>query len=186
MENNAIELSFCKTIYKDGELYIGIMASCPSSNSNQVNDTFSSCEIVVHYMNGNVWTEFAHLDYSDAVNNKSEIKNMFNISEWTTNSSMPDDCIYEIHLKSKEGLTKDALISDVRFVYECMLDKLTKSSDDCCDAISDDIIRMYLTLYGHTTAMQYGDLPTAKEFYKRLLKCGCKCTPVRKPSCGCK
>lgn len=182
MENNAIELSFCKTIYdSDGKLYIGIMANCPSE------DFFTNCTITIHYMNGTEWRTFDQkLDYSTAVNNKNAIKNLLNISEWTTNSSLPDDCIYEIYLESDSGLTKDALISDVRFVYECMLDKLTKSSDDCCDSISDDIIRMYLTLYGHTTAMQYGDISTAKEFYKRLLKCGCKCTPVRKPSCGCK
>ena len=182
MENNAIELSFCKTIYKDGELYIGIMANCPSG------DNFIECTITIHYMDGTEWNIFDQkLDYSNALLNKPTlIKNLFNISEWTTNSLLPDNCIYEIYLKSENGLEKSAFISDVRFVYECMLDKLTKSSDDYCDDISDDIIRMYLTLYGHTTAMQYGDLSTAKEFYKRLLKCGCKCAPARKPSCGCK
>lgn len=178
MENNAIELSFCKTIYKDGELYIGIMASCPEDNE------FTKCTITIHYMNNSTWDDNLVLDYSNVIKG-SEIKNLFGISDQVSNLPIQNDCIYQIHLESGE-LTKDAYISDVRFVYECMLDKLTKSSDDCCEAISDDVIRMYLTLYGHTTAMQYGDLPTAQEFYKRLLKCGCKCAPIRKPSCGCK
>lgn len=178
MESNAIEISFCNIVYKNDDLYIGLIASCPPEHK------FETCQITIHYLSGGKWENSSIIDYSSSVNNQSNIKKLFNISDFI--SSPIDGCIYQINLQTDQELSEDAYVSDVRFVYECMLSKLTKSSDDCCDVISDDVIRMYLTLYGHTTAMQYGDLPTAKEFYRRLLNCGCKCTPTRKPSCGCK
>ena len=176
-----INIELCKVLYKDNEPYIAIIASCPTDYH------FNQCIITDHNFASGVWTNGVEYDVIAAFGDE-QLTTLQHLIPLGIIASNPND-IYSVVLKATNNeseITADAVISDVRFVYDCLIDKLIHSTEDCCQPVSDDIIRMYLTLYGHTTAMQYGDIPTAKEMYTRLIKCGCKCPSVPKTSCGCK
>lgn len=181
-----INIELCKVLYKDNKPYIAIVAECSE------NDQFNKCTITDYNFDSGQWADGVQYDITAALQVRdpetgepiigNKLTHLIPLGNIVGN---PND-IYNIHLETVNEASADAVISDVRFVYDCLIDKLIHSTEDCCQPVSDDVIRMYLTLYGHTTAMQYGDIPTAKEMYTRLIKCGCKCAPVPKTSCGCK
>lgn len=181
-----INIELCKVLYKDNNPYIAIIAECSEP------DQFKKCTITDYNFDSGQWDNGVQYDVTAALGETNQETNETIIGSKLTHLiplgsiiGNPND-IYNIHLETTSGDYVDAVISDVRFVYDCLIDKLIHSTEDCCQPVSDDVIRMYLTLYGHTTAMTYGDLPTAKELYTRLVKCGCKCVPIPKSPCGCK
>lgn len=180
-----INIELCKVLYKDNKPYIAIVAECSET------DHFTKCTITDYNFASGQWGEGVQYDITTALQETDPVTGKPIIGNKLTHLiplgsivGNPND-IYNIHLETDLGASADAVISDVRFVYDCLIDKLIHSTEDCCQPVSDDVIRMYLTLYGHTTAMQYGDIQTAKEMYTRLIKCGCKCPSVPKTSCGC-
>ena len=181
-----INIELCKVLYKDNSPYIAIVAECSET------DWFNKCTITDYNFDSGQWDDGVQYDITTALQETDPETNEPIIGNKLTHLiplgsivGNPND-IYSIHLETNLGASADAVISDVRFVYDCLIDKLIHSTEDCCQPVSDDVIRMYLTLYGHTTAMQYGDIQTAKEMYTRLIKCGCKCASTPKTSCGCK
>lgn len=178
---NHISIELCKVSYKDNKPYIVIMASCPESY------TFTGYQIKNHIFDGGVWHEACYDIPLVALESKNILTHLIPIESLSSAiGGIYTVTLMAYHNEDETQLTESAYISDVKFVYHCLLDKLMHSTQDCCSSVSDDVIRLYLTLYGHVTAMQYKDLITAKEMYARLLKCGCKCIPNVKSSCGCK
>lgn len=94
--------------------------------------------------------------------------------------------IYKVDLKASSGYEEyiDTIyISDVEFMYECMLSELNLLDLDSCTPVSNDIITKYLLLYGHTLAMSYKDIDRAEYFFKKMKNCPVACgTPV---TCNC-
>lgn len=92
-------------------------------------------------------------------------------------------------------LSDYAVCSDVNFAYRCMLDDILKI--DPCEGVSDDAIRKYLLLYGHTAALAAGDDEYAEAYFKIVSQCfdycnnnrGC-CSPCKRPKetsgCNCR
>jgi hypothetical protein len=76
------------------------------------------------------------------------------------------DICEEIPMDEQEDT---AICSDVNFVYRCLLDGILEEGP--CDPVSDEIIRKYLILYGHETAMKLRHLETAERYFKYLAKC---------------
>ena len=92
-------------------------------------------------------------------------------------------------------LEDHAICSDVNQVYKCMLKELMKLEDPCFE-VSDDLIREYLLLYGHQSALTLGDLEIAERYFRLIVNCfdncsnpcGCTCgqpKPVNINSCNC-
>lgn len=93
-----------------------------------------------------------------------------------------------------------AICSDVSSVYQCLLEDIVDSCDNCSkgSSVSDETIRNYLILYGHQSAMYRRDLDVAERYFKILSKCfkscsgGCNTnccgqhTHNVKSDCGCK
>lgn len=91
-----------------------------------------------------------------------------------TNASAPNELITEL------------VASDVNSVYNYMLNSILTM--DKCDILPDDMVRNYLLLYGHQSAMFVNDDETAKEYF-RLITNGfnkCKTSVPSGTSCGCK
>lgn len=129
-------------------------------------------------------------------------------SEWTL--KIPVECLgnhipamYTITLYAHsdspdEGYSPDiedtALVSDINGVYDLLFEAITKPGK--CDPISDDAIRNYMLLYGHTAAMYERDIDSAKYFFKYIAKqfanccqkpSRCSCAKGTPPdNCGCK
>jgi hypothetical protein len=74
-------------------------------------------------------------------------------------------------------ITDTAICSDVVEAYKCMMDDLFMSEKDssCKDLVSDEVIRKYLLIYGHTAAMAARDLDTAQEYFRLIGNCFDKC-----------
>lgn len=123
------------------------------------------------------------------------------ISEGTPSLLIGFTCVESVETdpcnKDPEEIETTAICSDVGPVYRCILDGVLNSAcaTDCSTGtVSDDVIRNYLVLYGHTAAMQSGDLETAELYFRMLTTCFNLCKPCcscgKKPkiinSCGCK
>lgn len=81
-----------------------------------------------------------------------------------------------------ESCLEDHMIcSDVNQAYKCMLDDLLDLREPCFE-ISDELIRKYLLLYGHQSALQAGDYEVAEDFFKFIVNCFKACPPG--PNCG--
>lgn len=72
-----------------------------------------------------------------------------------------------------ETLNATAYASDVEGSFNCMLAHILNS--DPCEAVSDDVIRNYLILFGHQAALREGDVASAWEYFKLLDNCFNKC-----------
>lgn len=85
-----------------------------------------------------------------------------------------------------DPLITELVASDVNYAYECMLKNILSLGK--CDTLSDDMIRNYLLLYGHQSAMFVNDDETAKEYFRIISSCFNKCgtTTPSGSSCGCK
>lgn len=100
--------------------------------------------------------------------------------------------VYHVHLEvgsrtQDDRIEEDIYISDVEFVYHCLVPKLSElCGNSKCVELPDELITQYLLLYGHQLAMQYKDLGTATYLYKKMLNCGNPCPPVSAIDCGCK
>ena len=94
--------------------------------------------------------------------------------------------IYKVVFKASsqyEDYVETMYVSDVEFMYECMLSDLNLLDLDSCTPVSDDLIVKYLLLYGHTLAMAYKDIDRAEYFFKKMKHCLNKCmTPI---TCNC-
>lgn len=94
--------------------------------------------------------------------------------------------IYKVDLKASFGNEEciDTIyVSDVEFMYECMLEELNLIDLDSCTPVSNDLITKYLLLYGHTLAMSYKDIDRAEYFFKKMKNCPGVCgTPI---TCNC-
>ena len=77
-------------------------------------------------------------------------------------------------------LEDHAICSDVNQVYNCMLKDLMKLEDPCFE-VSDELIREYLLLYGHQSALALGDLEIAERYFKLIINCFDNCNNP----CGC-
>lgn len=188
MEN--IHINLCKVHHLNNNVYVYLDADCNGNNGYK----FTKCSITVTKYDPSTrkWsTSTTSLDYSSAIEgltSKTKIQHALPITSLIGGNPY---AIYTVNLSAENSespelpeLTKSALISDVLFVYKCLIDRLTNQTNDNCDIVSDDLIKIYLCLYGHTTAMQYNDLPTAKEFYHRLVSSCGRCSSLT-PSCNC-
>lgn len=96
--------------------------------------------------------------------------------------------IYQLRITVKDRNTTETSISeiwvsDVEFMYHCLIPSILNLNNDCV-GISDDVIRKYLLLYGHQSAVQLKDFPTAKYLYKKMIEsCGQKCNPSNYCNC---
>lgn len=75
--------------------------------------------------------------------------------------------------------------SDVNQAYRCMLDELLMKEGACDDLVSDELIRKYLLLYGHTAALTTRDMETAETYFKLIGKCFSKCGSSGRGSGSC-
>lgn len=122
---------------------------------------------------------------------------MINQNHWIIRIPLEDlgiaePAMYYATLKSSNGnadeqpLITELVASDVNYAYQCMLDEVLKL--DKCSVLSDDMIRKYLLLYGHQSAMFVNHDETAKEYFKLISNCFSKCStsvPKGTSSCGC-
>jgi hypothetical protein len=104
-----------------------------------------------------------------------------------------DKAMYKVTLHASniesEDISETAYISDVEFMYHCMLNDLLQGSDKNCGPVSDDLIKKYLMLYGHQLASRYNETYELSSYlYKKMLTCGglCKTQVNNSNSCGCK
>lgn len=180
-----ININICKVKNTNSGQVIWLSADCPS------NYTFDGCTIKAEEYVNNTWiTSDTYIDFSHAVRalDTSNLNSFFSIGQM----GIGPHSIYtvELHIAPKDPSmpsdSKLAYVSDVEFVYDCLFDKIVSISNDCCAESSDDLIRLYLTLYGHVSAMNYGRLDEAKLLYKRLLNCGCNCKTQSITKCNCK
>lgn len=101
--------------------------------------------------------------------------------------------IYIGHLKADlvdseepiNTLSDTMICSDVNKAYRCMLDELLVAEGSCEDAVSDEVIRKYLLLYGHQAALSVEDLEYAQIYFKLIGKCFNSCGASNRPGCGC-
>lgn len=180
-----ININTCKVKNTNSGQVIWLSADCPSDY------TFDRCIIKAEEYSKNTWiTSNTYVDFSPAVNalETSSLNSFLPIGQIGLNPHT----IYTVELHavsndpSVEPEIEIAYVSDVEFVYDCLFDKIVDISNDCCAEASDDLIRLYLTLYGHVSAMNYGRLDEAKLLYKRLLNCGCNCKTQSIAKCNCK
>lgn len=97
------------------------------------------------------------------------------------------NAIYKIYLEASEQsideetgkiiygdtITDTAWTSDVDGTFECMIAHILNS--DPCEAVSDEVIRNYLILFGHQAALRESNLDEAWEYFKLLKNCFHKC-----------
>lgn len=108
-----------------------------------------------------------------------------------------DNNIEECDCQNRECLEDSAVCSDVNYAYKCMLSDLLSLTDPCPE-ISDELIRKYLLLYAHQSAMSVRDLDMAELYFKFIAncfhtcptECVCGCNSVtqsapRKSGCNC-
>lgn len=76
-------------------------------------------------------------------------------------------------IKYGDQISDTAYASDVEGSFNCMLAHILNS--DPCEAVSDDVIRNYLILFGHQAALREGDVASAWEYFKLLDNCFNKC-----------
>lgn len=91
-------------------------------------------------------------------------------------------------------LEDHAICSDVNQAYKCMLKELMKLEEPCFE-ISDELVRKYLLLYGHQSALTLGDYEIAERYFKLIINCfddcgnihGCTCHQLKTNtnSCNC-
>lgn len=87
----------------------------------------------------------------------------------------------------EDPISDTAICSDVVEAYRCMMDDLFMHQKDssCNDTVSDEVIRKYLLIYGHTAAMAARDLDTAQEYFRLIGNCFDKCGPKGRGSGSC-
>lgn len=88
------------------------------------------------------------------------------------------------HLDMPYIIEETLTISDIEFVYYCTLPALTNLCDKCAP-LPDSILRQYLMMWGHETAMRNKDIATAEYLYKKMLNCGNPCQKTAPLDCGC-
>lgn len=71
-------------------------------------------------------------------------------------------------------ITETAWASDVDGTFECMIAHILNA--DPCEAVSDEVIRNYLILFGHQSALREGKIDEAWEYFKLLKNCFNKCS----------
>lgn len=79
-----------------------------------------------------------------------------------------------IKYNNEDPLSDVAYASDVDGTFECMLAHILNS--DPCEAVSNDVIRNYLILFGHQAALREGKIDIAWEYFKLLDNCFNKCS----------
>ena len=149
----------------------------------------------------NIWlpstNETKSFDLSEAIfaddDNNPIIQNHWIVRIPLEDLGITEPAMYYATLKSEyigEGdqtpLITELVASDVNYAYQCMLEEILKL--DKCSTLSDDMIRKYLLLYGHQSAMFVNHDETAKEYFKLISNCFGKCptsVPKGTSSCGC-
>lgn len=186
MSEKRISIDLCRVDSDTNSVNIQVLATCPSD------DLFVGCKVYCYFykQDKKTWDAIPSttLDFSMALEEYNAT--VSDPSNLTVTLPIPmgadhEHGIYHVELTTQEELQADAYVSDVTFVYDCMLEHLICDMNNCCSSIPDDVIRMYLLLYGHTTAMQLDRLDQAKYFYGKLLSCGGPCKPRISNSCNC-
>lgn len=178
--SQAITIDLAKIEYDLGEPHLKIMASTPSGYE------FIQLIVTVYTLDGENHT----YDISTIIGGEVNIAVDLPISSL---SGVSGPAIYEIQIGADEQygkpLTGAAIydrmyLSDVHAIYRDVMNGIMDC--DPCNKLSDDIIKKYLMLYGHQSAIQSGDLDVAKEFFmlmhKNFTKCGNK---TRTVNCCC-
>lgn len=94
---------------------------------------------------------------------------------------MTDPVIGYPHYCTINDIEDSMVCSDTTQVYRCLLDSLLMQKD-CCEPISDELIRNYLILYGHSAALTEGDFETAETYFKLMQNCFGSCPIGSRPS----
>jgi hypothetical protein len=145
--NQAITIDLAKIEYDLGEPHIKIMASTPSGYE------FVQLIVTVYTLDGESYT----YDISPIIG--GEIKKTVDLPI-SSLSGVSGPAIYDIQIWADEQygqpLTKAAIydrmyLSDVHAIYRDVLNGIIDG--DPCSKLSDDIIKKYLMLYGHQSAM---------------------------------
>ena len=105
-------------------------------------------------------------------------KATFKIQKLESSESEEVDC----DCQNGECLEDHAICSDVNQAYKCMLDELMKLEEPCFE-ISDELIRKYLLLYGHQSALSLGDYDAAERYFKLITNCFDMCANTSKCTC---
>lgn len=182
-----IIIELCEINRREGATWIDIIASCPRDY------VISQCNVYIEYFNGTVWETLPSLIYKinptdEAYLNLEVSPEVSKYALYTvelialTTSSELDDA------EDADGkITETAYISDVEFMYDCMLQELFDKQDSC-NPVSDDLISKYLMLYGHQLAQRYNETYQLSSYlYKKMLTCGSICNAKQTAtSCGCK
>ena len=187
----AINVDICKVARRSGHLWLDMVFSIPygyKCTDIQITPTFYS----PRYFEGNTLTFDEEVQkVIPGVENTIDtvcVDYIWNVDINTAGIyhvtiECEQDQEYEIPEDWPEMLNTDLYVSDVEFVYNCMLPSML---DLCgkCSTLPDSLLQQYLLLWGHTAALQAKDTTTAEYLYKKMLNCGNPCQ-VTKIDCGC-
>ena len=185
----AINIDECKVVRREGHLWLYSLISIPL-NYQCTNITVTPVFYTPSYMQGSPLVFETELDALIP-------------GEMTTIEVGVDDYwgvpisasgIYHVEIECSltdltlgeewpRELNAEMYISDVEFVYNCIIPNLLKLCGHCT-TIPDSLIQQYIMLKGHEMALQYKDLPTAEYLYKKMLNCGNPCKTIDL-DCGC-
>ena len=166
-----ININLCRISRRDSGLYLDVIIDT---------DVYkvTSLEVTNLYTPDTIW------QFAQALGNTSG-KRAFSIPLHQLGDA--GSSIYKLTIKGElanDTIEESAYVSDVEFMYECLLSELNNLEAGQCEPVSDDLIRKYLLLYGHTLAMSYGDVTHAEYFFNKMKGCGNKCQTLIK-TCNC-
>lgn len=187
----AINVDVCRAVRRDGHLWLDMVFSIPYGYrcvNLQVTPTFYSPK----YIEGNT------LVFRQVANNvipgiENTIDNICVDEIWGVDMNTAGIYHVEIECEKEEDVTEDnwpdvldteLYVSDVEFVYHCMLPSLLNLCDPCA-TLPDSVLSQYLMLWGHIAALQAKDLHTAEYLYRKMLNCGNRCQQITTIDCGC-
>lgn len=174
----SISVSLAKVDYDFGERYIEIIADCPRDY------VFSGLNIDVDKLEDNAFSK-SQFTASTLIENRDSI--VLHIK--TKDLGIEDSCpamfyivLYASPITIDENNIDDEnleidpttlVLSDVSFAHEYFMKELL--SKNACDPLSDDLIKKYLMLYVHQSAMENMQIDVAKEYYKLICKGFSRC-----------